>query len=192
VGVASGRRRAGLCRGRPERLRGGAGPRDRGGERPSERIVLTTAELLQAKQTCGWAAKAVQITFLDWYRTGLLAVGLRASGQYDYAVAVVAEDTGLRGVARSNDRCFIPLAKWADLTPVVVTFLYGPDCGQTELLNRALLVDQNGLGHSRDDDRAKGAAPALGPGDVGGAARSERGRDVPTERSAAAPGDSAR
>jgi hypothetical protein len=120
------------------RVIGDGSPRD-------ERTVLTVDQLLQAKQTCDWAATDIRIAFLEWHRTGLLAVGLRESGQYDYGVAVVAEDTGLRSMVRSNDSCYIPFATWAELTPILVTFLYGPDCGQTELLNRALLVDQNGL-----------------------------------------------
>ena len=114
------------------------------GSAPTERTVLTADQVLQAKQACDWAANEIRITFLEWHRTGLLAVGLRESGQYDYGVAVVGEDASLRGMVRSNDTCYIPFAQWADLTPLLVTFLYGPDCGQTELLNRALLVDQNG------------------------------------------------
>ena len=113
------------------------------GSPQSERTILTVDQVLQAKQACDWAAKEIRVAFLEWYRTGLLAVGLRESGPYDFGVAVVGDD-GLRGMVRSNDTCYIPFAEWAELTPLLVTFLYGPDCGQTELLNRALLVDQNG------------------------------------------------
>jgi hypothetical protein len=109
-----------------------------------DRTVLTVSDVLKAKETCGWSAKDVQLTFLEWQEGGLIAVGLRGVGQYDYGVAVVHQDLGLRGVVRSPHNCYIPAARWAARTPVLVAFLYGPACGLTESLNRALLVDKAG------------------------------------------------
>jgi hypothetical protein len=109
-----------------------------------DRTVLTAGDLLKAKETCGWVEKDVQITFVEWQTGGLLAVGLRAAGQYDYGVAIVNPDLGLQGVVRSPHNCYIPAARWAARTSVLVAFLYGPECGLTGSLNRALLVDKAG------------------------------------------------
>ncbi len=110
-----------------------------------DRTVLTVSDVLKAKETCGWAAKDVQFGFLEWQKDGLLAVGLRGSGQYDYGIAVVHPDLGLQGVVRSPNNCYIPAARWAARTAVLVAFLYGPECGLTGSLNRALLVDKAGV-----------------------------------------------
>jgi len=109
-----------------------------------DRTVLTADDVTRSKESCGWAAKDLKVTFIDWQGGGLLAVGLHALGQYDYAVAVVHEETGLRGIVRSNNSCFIPFAHWARATPILAVPLFGPECGETTLLNRTALVDKTG------------------------------------------------
>ena len=106
--------------------------------------MLTADDVTRSKESCGWAAKDLKVTFIDWQGGGLLAVGLHALGQYDYAVAVVHEETGLRGIVRSNNSCFIPFAHWARATPILAVPLFGPECGETTLLNRTALVDKTG------------------------------------------------
>src|SRR5207245_9602744 len=74
----------------------------------------------------------------------LPAAGLHTLGQYDYAVAVAQKEPGLRGIVRSNNSCFIPFAHWARATPILAVPLFGPECGETTLLNRTALVDKTG------------------------------------------------
>jgi hypothetical protein len=106
-------------------------------------VVLRERDIALGPGLCGLGdAGSMHVMSLDWSASGQVAAVLRGPGQYDFGVAIADASGQYAGVFRSPPDCYIPRVSWAAASLVVP--LYGPDCGRTELDNRAAVLNASG------------------------------------------------
>jgi hypothetical protein len=106
-------------------------------------VVLRPRDVAIGPGMCGLGdASSMHVVWLKWSASGEIAAVLRGPGQNDYGVAIADRSGRYAGIFRSPPNCYIPRASWAGSSLVVL--LFGPECGRTELDNRAAILDTGG------------------------------------------------